>query len=157
MSLSLAALVSEYMSTGLTTGNVVPDAQVQQALIDAVRKYIAYADLKERKPPNNDVLTISDIASTTTLTASEWGIIQPLFKLYAEQLNAKILEATRGMGLDVYGRSVSEVAADIAIYEEDLPHKCFDEDMFSVGQDGYDGTDDFMVGAVFIPPLIVIN
>lgn len=156
MSLSLSVAVAEYLAVGQTTGNTLAESVVNQLIVDAVRKYMAYADLIERKPLNDDILTITDITPATTLTASEWGIIKPLFNLYCEYNNALLLESTRAMGLDVYGRASSEIKQDITIYEDDLPHKCFIEDMFTVGQDGYDGTDDFIVGAVFTPPLITI-
>lgn len=155
-SLTLASLVSEYLVVGETTGNTLSEPIVTQLAIDAVRKYIAYGDLTYLLPPNDTVLTIADVSQNTQLSASEWGIIKPLFDLYCEYRNALLLESTRAMGLDVYGRSSSEVKQDIQVYEDDLPHKVFTEDIFTMGQDGYDGTDDMVVGAIYTPPLIVV-
>jgi hypothetical protein len=71
-------------------------------------------------------------APTTPLTAAsditdgEWGLIRPLYLLYVERENARALEASRGLGVDVYGRTVDQVEADIRQYEtQDLPHLAF--------------------------------
>lgn len=62
------------------------------------------------------------ITSLTNLSVSEWAIIRPLFLLYVERENAIQLEASRGMGVDVFGRSSSEVAGDITQMELTMPH-----------------------------------
>lgn len=60
------------------------------------------------------------------ITDGEWGIIRPLFMLYVERENARALEASRGLGVDVYGRTVDQVEADIRQYEtQDLPRLAF--------------------------------
>lgn len=144
-SLTLANLVAEHLIVGETTGNTLSEPVVTQLAIDATRKYIAYGDL-EQLLANDARVTLSDVSASTQLSASEWGIIKPLFDFYCEYNNALLLESTRAMGLDVYGRASSEVKNDIQIYEDDLPHKVFTEDIFTIGQDGYDGTDNFVVG-----------
>jgi hypothetical protein len=68
-----------------------------------------------------------------TLTPSEWAIIQPLFNAYVDHENALRLEASRGLGLDVYGRSSSELASEIKQLEMDLPRKAFYQSIASVG------------------------
>jgi hypothetical protein len=45
--------------------------------------------------------------------------------LYVERENAVYLEASRGMGLDVYGRSVAEITGDITNFEMELPKLAF--------------------------------
>lgn len=134
--LTLQDLVTEYMAVGDNGGNVVEEQIVMQQLIDAVRFYLAYGDLKQRLA-GDVIIEAGDVSDTTELTSSEWGLIKPLFNLYAEKQNAIRLEASRANGLDVYGRSVSEVQADINLMHDELPHKIFSMDMFSVEQDGY--------------------
>lgn len=66
------------------------------------------------------------ITIQTLLSTGEWAIIRPLFVLYTERENAMRLEASRAVGLDVYGRMVSEIASDIGMMENDiLPGKAF--------------------------------
>lgn len=134
--LTIQDLVTEYMTVGDIGGNVVEEQTIRQQLIDAVRFYLAYGDLKQRLA--GDVLVeAGDVSDTTELTSSEWGLIKPLFHFYAEKQNSIRLEASRASGLDVYGRAVSEVQADINVMHEELPHKIFSQDIISVESDGY--------------------
>ena len=66
------------------------------------------------------------------LSHSEWAIIKPLFYLYIERENALHLEASRVLGVDVYGRSVSEVQGEIASYHESIHIKAFHYPVFTV-------------------------
>jgi hypothetical protein len=69
-------------------------------------------------PPELDVQTV--------ITNSEWALIKPLYLLYVERENARALEASRMQGVDPYGRTVSEVQADIERYESgDMPRLAF--------------------------------
>jgi hypothetical protein len=77
--------------------------------------------------------TVTQIDSTVALTTSEWAIIQPLFNAYVDHENALRLEASRGLGLDVFGRSVSELAGAITQIEAELPRKAFYQAFISVG------------------------
>lgn len=69
----------------------------------------------------------SVLVTDIELTLSELALIRPLFLLYCERENATHLEASRALGVDVYGRSVAEVTTDIKEYEENLPHRSFVE------------------------------
>jgi hypothetical protein len=76
---------------------------------------------------------LGGITEATVLTPGEWAIIKPLFTLYVERESAMHLEASRGLGVDVYGRSVAEVQGDITLMEtETLPAKSFCHDMIEV-------------------------
>ena len=66
------------------------------------------------------------------LSHSEWAIIKPLFYLYIERENALHLEASRVLGVDVYGRSVSEVKGDIANYHDQMHLKAFHFKAFTI-------------------------
>ncbi|MDF0506607.1 hypothetical protein POK33_38295 [Burkholderia cenocepacia] len=64
----------------------------------------------------------------TAITDSEWAIIRPLFMLYVERENARALEASRGLGVDPYGRSVDQIEGDIRQYEvTELPRLAFQQ------------------------------
>jgi len=66
------------------------------------------------------------------LSHSEWAIIKPLFYLYIERENALHLEASRVLGVDVYGRSVSEVQGEISNYHEQMHLKAFHFKAFTI-------------------------
>ena len=66
------------------------------------------------------------------ITFSELAIIRPLFDLYIELENATMLEATRGQGLDVFGRQTSEIQQDIREIEQDMHRRAFVEPVFTV-------------------------
>jgi hypothetical protein len=74
-----------------------------------------------------------DISLTTDVTTSEWAIIKPLFSLYVEREQGIMLEASRGLGVDVYGRTTSEIQMDIKQMEDEMPKKAFYHPIVSVG------------------------
>lgn len=65
------------------------------------------------------------LSADSDITDGEWGLIRPLYMLYVERENARGLEASRGMGVDVYGRTVDQVEADIRQYETELQRLAF--------------------------------
>ena len=127
--MTLTQLVAEFMASRLTGGLVLAEPDVTKAIVKAVRFYAGYAEIKYFV----NAPTLSQIDSNVTLTPSEWAIIQPLFNAYADHENALRLEASRGLGLDVYGRSSSELASEIKQLEMDLPRKAFYQSIASVG------------------------
>lgn len=77
--------------------------------------------------PSLPVKSLSYITGATVLSVGEWALIRPLFVLYTERENAMRLEASRALGLEVYGRMVSEISGDIERMEapEGLPARAF--------------------------------
>ncbi|MDD5272657.1 MAG: hypothetical protein PHU14_08065 [Methylovulum sp.] len=65
------------------------------------------------------------VDAATELTASEWALIRPLFLLYVERETALQLEASRTLGVELFGRPSAAVAADIAAAEANLGHQAF--------------------------------
>lgn len=127
--MTLTQLIAEFMASRLTGGLVLAEPDVTKAMLKAVRFYAGYAEIKYFV----NAPTLSQIDSNVTLTPSEWAIIQPLFNAYVDHENALRLEASRGLGLDVYGRSSSELASEIKQLEMDLPRKAFYQSIASVG------------------------
>lgn len=116
-------LLGEWVSTFYTVER--PDMQMLElptVLAQAVRAvgfYAGYATIASA-PDNNQA-----IDADTDVSLSEWAVIRPLFLLYVERETALQLEASRMQGIDVFGRSVSEITAEIASIEDGLPHKAF--------------------------------
>ena len=74
--------------------------------------------------PSLPIKDVEFVSADTDLTMGEWAIIKPLFVLYVERENATRLEASRGLGVDAFGRTTSEVAQDIERMEtETIPAK----------------------------------
>lgn len=128
----LSDIVAGYMEDP-PVGVIVEEPYVKRSLKDAVRFYCGYAKLTngELAPDeihdtidaDNDVDGVDDF----DLTPSEYALIRPLFFLYVERESAMHLEASRGLGVDVFGRTVSEIAQEISLMEEALPKKAFME------------------------------
>jgi hypothetical protein len=132
--MTLAQLVAEFMASRLTGGLVLDEPDVTKTLLKAVRLYAGYAELKHFSSQSPSISPIlSQIDNAVVLTPSEWAIIQPLFNAYVDHENALRLEASRGLGLDVYGRSSSELASEIKQLEVDFPRKAFYQRLTSVG------------------------
>lgn len=122
-------------------GLVIDRLIVESCLMKAVRLYAGYASisgLPEQLPPNGDGIH-ADIGPDSSvdgqdidLNQSELAIVMPLFEKYVERQNATNLEASRGMGVDVYGRTVAEVQMDINQLEMDLPQKAFKAEAFTI-------------------------
>lgn len=110
-------------------GVLLDEKTVEAQMIAAVRAWAGFAGLAcfdyAQKPAH-------EIARDTEITATEWARIRPLFLLYLEREQALQLEASRGMGIDPYGRSSSEIAAEIQQFEQDLPHQAFCIPVFEV-------------------------
>lgn len=145
----ISALAAEFAAT--RPGVLLDDVQMVGAAVAAARFYAGYGDIRSVSgsdllqeaagagqsrplPPDEEpailpALPIKDlglITGDTDLSTGEWAIIRPLFVLYVDRENAMLLEATRGMGADPFGRSVSEIAQEIAQWEtEVIPTKAF--------------------------------
>lgn len=119
---TIADLAAEYAQEDRPTGIIIDDAQVVRQLIAAARLYAAYGALQHGTYP---VPTFDDITEDTELSLGEWGMIRPLFVLYVERETAVQLEASRALGVEVFGRTVSEIDGEITQYESMLPEKAF--------------------------------
>lgn len=74
----------------------------------------------------------SPISADLDVLNSEWAMIAPLFELYVEKENALILEATRSLGVEVYGRSVSEISSEILQKEQEIQSLAFQYDIITI-------------------------
>jgi len=120
---TVAVLATRFANEERPAGNLLDDAQILAQALAATRYYAGFAAIVSQivvpAPP--------DVAESTEISLSEWALIRPLFMLYLERENALQLEASRGMGIDPFGRSSSEVANDILQAEEGMPLKAFSQ------------------------------
>lgn len=127
MNTAISDLVTDFMTNQRPVGNLLDSDIVTAQLMAATLFYAGYSDLAEwRDIPVTDPITPpADISEATVLNESEWAIIKPLFMLYLERENALYLESSRGMGVEQFGRTSSEVIGDITDYEPEMNHKAF--------------------------------
>jgi hypothetical protein len=107
-------------------GNLIDD-DIERQAVAAARQFLGWGEIAALVSPDDDPdAPALELTVETELTNSEWAVIKPLFLLYVERENARALEASRTQGVEMYGRTVSEVEADITRYEEgDLPRFAF--------------------------------
>ena len=118
----LSELAARYDNEERPAGNLLVITQITAQLKAAARLYAGYAVLEAWQGVDPRP---SDVTDSTPLSLSEFAVIRPLFLLYLERENAIQLEASRGMGVDPFGRQSSEVAMEIQQAEEALPLKAF--------------------------------
>ena len=125
----LADLAKSFAEDERPAGNLLDDASVLAQAIAATRFYAGFAALRDhagKEPPEQSII------GDTGITTSEWALVRPLFMLYVERETALQLEASRGMGIDPYGRSASEIASEIAQFEAELPRRAFFQAILTV-------------------------
>lgn len=115
---TLATLVQRFADNERGAANILPIESVTAQAVAAVSFYAGFAELTH-------LAEGADIGGSLEITLSEWAEIRPLFILYVERETALQMEATRGMGADVFGRSSSEVGGEIMQMEADLPRRVF--------------------------------
>lgn len=112
--------------------------QLNGLAIKAANAYSAYGALAEHlaipiaDPAPSPPDPYPPISVATDLTVSEWGVIRPLFLLYVEYETATLMEASRGMGVELHGRQTSEIMADIATMESNMPNLAFQQNVTTI-------------------------
>lgn len=115
-------LVSKFLNDERPIAVILDPATVLAQAVAATEFYAGYAKLEA-----NDLIAppYPDITDATTISLSEWALIKPLFLLYVERETAPQLEASRMLGVDVFGRATSEIQQDINQMLLDIPQKAF--------------------------------
>lgn len=124
----LSELATEYVTQRGASGLFIAPEQVLDCAVQAARFYAGWASLDDAT-----AVSLAAISGATDITASEWALIGPLFRLYAEREAAVVLENSRGLGVDVPGRASSEIASEIQAAEAAMPMLAFSEDCYTIG------------------------
>ncbi len=126
---TIEALVDYFLTEERPDSVVLDSATVLAQAVAATRYYAGYANLVV----NDDVdPPLPAIDEDTDLSDSEWALIKPLFMLYVELERAIQLEASRVMGVDVFGRSSSEIRQDINQIQMEFPKNAFSQAIITV-------------------------
>jgi len=134
----LSYWVERFSQDERAAGSILDEPATLAQGIAAVNFHSGFADLKVHlaipiaDPAPEPPIDYPEITALTDISVSEWAMIRPLFLLYVERETALQLEASRGMGIDVFGRSSSEVQGDIALIESEYPHRAFLTDIITV-------------------------
>ncbi len=120
--LSINAHVTQYLEVERPLSVVIDQVTVLALAIAAARFYAGYALLETRIDVDEPY---PDIDENTEISDSEWALIKPLFHLFVERETAIQLEASRGLGVDVFGRLTSEIEQDIARVQSEMPMNAF--------------------------------
>lgn len=126
---TLEALSIRFATQERPAGNLLDSDSVLAQAVAAASFYAGYAAIKSRIPAPAVFpalpAPVPALSGVTEISESEWALIRSLFMLYVERETALQLEASRGLGMDVYGRSTGEIAGDITQMEMDLPARAF--------------------------------
>lgn len=126
---TIDALVDDFLMNERPDSIVLDPATVLAKAVAATKFYAGYANLEVNDgvdPP------LPAVAENTDISDSEWALIKPLFVLMTELETSTQLEASRGLGVDVFGRSSSEVQQEINQYQMELPQKAFLQTIITV-------------------------
>jgi hypothetical protein len=125
---TLAELAKTFAEKERPAGNLLDEDAVLAQAVAATRFHAGFAALRA----HDGVEPAPGIDGETGITTSEWALIRPLFMLYVERETALQLEASRGMGIDPFGRSASEISSEIAQVEADMPRRAFFQPIVTV-------------------------
>lgn len=126
---TIDALVDNFLMNERPDSIVLDPATVLAKAVAATEFYAGYANLEANDgidPP------LPSIDANTDISYSEWALIKPLFALMTELETSTQLEASRALGVDVFGRSSSEVQQEINQYQMELPQKAFLQTVITV-------------------------
>lgn len=124
---SIKELVETFEQKERPVGTLLDAETLTAQLVAATRFYAGFAVIMARASDS----TVK-IDENLDLSDSEYALIRPLFLLYVERETALQIEASRAMGVDTFGRSAAEVAADIAQAEDSMPRKAFFQPIVTV-------------------------
>lgn len=124
--ISIYDLVKNFITAVQPMGVILDENTITAQCLEAVKFYLGYGDLSNYDRERDE------LTKETLLTKSEVAVINPLFKLYVERENALILESSRSLGVESYGRSVSEISNEIQQKEQEIQNLAFSSDIFTI-------------------------
>ena len=110
-------LYKEYQLSGYS---ILLD-DIVKAFLDETKYYAGWAVLDCQTKATTSI----ELNETIELSGDEYVIIQPLVKAHCDLLQARLVEATRGLGVESYGLSVSEAQQNYNEKKDALPKLVF--------------------------------
>ena len=104
---------------------------VKKVVIDTTTFYAGWAPLDVQFKRTGPI-TIDEFIP---LSADEWSLILPLCRAHCDLLQARLAEASRSMGVEMFGMSVSEATQIHNQRTDELPRLAFCCAPWTVGED----------------------
>ena len=104
---------------------------VLSCVVQAVCKYAAWDTLDAQRHATGDV----QVGAGLVLAAHEWQIIEPLVRAHCDLIQANRMEASRSLGMEQVGMSVSEAMQGLQMQQDLLAQRAFCAPPFAIELD----------------------
>ena len=119
-----ASLHTELVNSGYS---LMPE-DVLLCVVQAVCKYAAWDTLDAQRNATGSV----SVDSRLVLAAHEWQIIEPLVRAHCDLIQANRMEASRSLGMEQVGMSVSEAMQGLQMQQDLLAQRAFCAPPFAI-------------------------
>ncbi|MEG2267747.1 MAG: hypothetical protein RSC68_25900 [Acinetobacter sp.] len=124
---TISELTALYYQKLVLKGYSLLQEEVQAAFIEEVKRYAGWQSLTCQK---SSAVAIA-VDEHLILEAFEWVIIEPCVKANCDLIQASLVEASRSMGTEGFGMSVSEAEQAYEAEKEKMPKNAFVQPPFS--------------------------
>ena len=124
---TISELAALYHQKLTLKGYSLLQEEIQAAFIEEVKRYAGWQSLTCQK---SSAVPIA-VDEHLILEAFEWVIIEPCVKANCDLIQASLVEASRSMGGDGFGMSVSEAEQAYEAEKEKMPKNAFVQPPFS--------------------------
>ena len=124
---TISELAALYHQKLTLKGYSLLQEEIQAAFIEEVKRYAGWQSLTCQK---SSIVPIA-VDEHLILEAFEWVIIEPCVKANCDLIQASLVEASRSMGGDGFGMSVSEAEQAYEAEKEKMPKNAFVQPPFS--------------------------
>ncbi|OTG99478.1 hypothetical protein [Acinetobacter sp. ANC 4973] len=124
---AISELAALYHQKLTLKGYSLLQEEIQAAFIEEVKRYAGWQSLTCQK---SSAVPIA-VDEHLILEAFEWVIIEPCVKANCDLIQASLVEASRSMGGDGFGMSVSEAEQAYEAEKEKMPKNAFVQPPFS--------------------------
>ena len=124
---TISELAALYHQKLTLKGYSLLQEEIQAAFIEEVKRYAGWQSLTCQK---SSIIPIA-VDEHLILEAFEWVIIEPCVKANCDQIQASLVEASRSMGSEGFGMSVSEAEQAYEAEKEKMPKNAFVQPPFS--------------------------
>ena len=124
---TISELAALYHQKLTLKGYSLLQEEIQAAFIEEVKRYAGWQSLTCQK---SSAVPIA-VDEHLILEAFEWVIIEPCVKANCDLIQASLVEASRSMGTEGFGMSVSEAEQAYEAEKEKMPKNAFVQPPFS--------------------------
>lgn len=124
---AISALAALYYQKLALKGYSLLLEDVETAFIEEVKRYAGWQSLTCQKSAAAPI----EVDGKLVLEAFEWVIIEPCVKANCDLIQASLVEASRSMGGDGFGMTVSEAEQAYEAEKEKMPKNAFVQPPFS--------------------------